>query len=148
MFIAFLFPFTVGLISGVATRYVQRHVEVHATFPDAKPDPVFRVDQEGRVVRMGARTRTIFEDRTVTAPRVLGDQVWREVLKAHAAGTNVGLDTVVHYEPIDSWFLVAHSAGEDRKFINLYLTLISAELGRKLAGSRREELSAKMNRVR
>ena len=148
VFIAFLFPFTVGLISGVATRYVQRHVEAHATFPDAKPDPVFRVDLEGRVVRMGARTRMIFENRTVTAPRVLGDQVWREVLKAHAAGTSIGLDTAIHYEPIDSWFLVAHSAGEDRKFINLYLTLISAELGRKLAGSRREELSTQMNRVR
>ena len=72
VFIAYFFPFTVGLTSGVTTRYVQRHVESRAAFPDTKPDPVFRVDLAGDVVRMGTRTRAIFGDRTVTAPSILG----------------------------------------------------------------------------
>jgi hypothetical protein len=128
--IAFLFPFTVGLVSGVATRYVQRHVEAHAIFPDAKPDPVFRVDLDGIVVDMGARTKGIFENHTVTAQHVLGDQVWQEILRCHAAKTSIEIDTVIYCDLVDSWYLVAHSASEDHKLINLYLTHISAALGK------------------
>ena len=134
VFIAFFFPFTVGLVSGVGTRYVQRHVEARATFPDAKPDPVFRVDLDGNVRRMGARTRLLFGNRTVTAPQILGDQVWQEVLRAHEAGTSIELDRVIYCGLIDSWFLVAHSPSEDRQSVNLYLTHISAELGKKASG--------------
>ena len=134
IFIAFFFPFTVGMVSGVATRYMQRHVEAHATFPDAKPDPVFRVDLDGNVKRMGARTRSLFANRTVTAPQILGDQVWQEVLKEHEAGTSIELDRIIYCDLIDSWFLVAHSSGKDRQSVNLYLTHISAELGKKASG--------------
>ena len=89
--LAFLFPFTVGLTSGVATRYMRRHVEAHATFPDAKPDPVFCVDLAGNVKRMGARTRAIFGVDSVTAPEVLGADLWQELLRANASGSTNSL---------------------------------------------------------
>jgi hypothetical protein len=126
--LAFLFPFSVGLASGVATRYMQRHIEAHANFPDAKPDPVFCVDLAGKVKRMGARTRAIFGVDSITAPEVLGTNLWQDLLRANASGATIGLDQVIYFQPLDAWFLVAHSPGADGASINIYLTHVSPEL--------------------
>ena len=108
VFIGFAFPFIVSLFSGAYAHYEQRHVAARATFPDEKPDPVFRVDLDGRVVRMSARTRQLFGPHEVTASSVLGPALWKEILTAHRAGRTIGTDRVIHYAPTNSWFLVAH----------------------------------------
>jgi hypothetical protein len=42
IFIAYAFPFCVGIYSAVVARYRLRRIESVADFPDRKPDPVFR----------------------------------------------------------------------------------------------------------
>lgn len=52
IFIAYAFPFCVGIYSAVAARYRLRRIESVAEFPDRKPDPVFRATKSGRLVEV------------------------------------------------------------------------------------------------
>ncbi len=61
VFLAYAFPFCVGIYSAVAVRYANRRIESIADFPDRKPDPVFRAARDGRLVEVGANTQRMFE---------------------------------------------------------------------------------------
>lgn len=122
IFVAFLFPFLVALASGVATRYGQRDVEARASFPDEKPDPVLRVDEDGRIVQMGHNTSQLLKAHPAEdAPALLGEAAWETVLAAHHDHEPLDGDLVVEYA--GTHYLVAYSSSE--AFINLYLARLA-----------------------
>lgn len=118
IFIAYAFPFCVGIYSAVAARYRLRRIESVADFPDRKPDPVFRASRSGRLVEVGAKTRELFELHQVDrAQKILGDEVWQKVIGP--GGLEPG--TRVHFAPEDADYIVAHAPTPDGEF-NVYLT--------------------------
>ena len=44
-----------------ATRFRTHAAEMRASFPDLKPDPVFRVAPDGKIVDAGARTMVLLK---------------------------------------------------------------------------------------
>ena len=80
VFLAFAFPFCVGIYSAVAARYKNRRMESIADFPERMPDPVFRATRSGELVELGATTRQMFERHGIDcAQRILGEEVWNRI---------------------------------------------------------------------
>lgn len=118
VFIAYAFPFCVGIYSAVAARYHLRRIESVADFPDRKPDPVFRATRSGRLVEVGAKTRELFErHRVEKAQQILGDEVWQKIVGS--AGLDAG--TRIYYAAEDVEYFVAHVPTDNGEF-NVYLT--------------------------
>ena len=121
VFLAYAFPFCVGVYSGVAARYKNRRVESIADFPDRKPDPVFRAARSGRVVEVGANTRRLFERyRIESAQQILGVEVWDRIVSLEPLPPG----TKVLFEPEGTEYLVAHALTADGEF-NVYLSRLS-----------------------
>lgn len=121
VFLAYAFPFCVGIYSAVAARYKNRRIESIADFPERKPDPVFRVNRQGQIVEVGAQTQELFARYQVdSAQRILGPETWREIVSGDA-GTK---PRSVYFEAEGAEYLVAHvPTGNDE--INIYLTRVS-----------------------
>jgi hypothetical protein len=120
VFLAYAFPFCVGIYSAVAARYKNRRIESIADFPERKPDPVFRADKAGRLIEAGATTRVFFEKYGVDrAQKILGDDLWTQINRNWSdAGSHKvyfaaeGVEYIVNHVPT--------SNGE----INIYLTRV------------------------
>ena len=118
VFLAYVFPFCVGIYSSVATRYKNRRVESIADFPERKPDPVFRATQNGKLVEVGAATQNFFDKHDIDcAQAILGDKTWEEII----SGERAEIGTTIYFAAEDVNFLVAHAptANDD---INIYLS--------------------------
>lgn len=121
IFLAFAFPFCVGIYSAVAARYKNRRIESIADFPEKKPDPVFRVNRQGKIVEVGRETQKFFERFHVdSAQAILGVDTWEYILDNESATKRV----VVNFDAEGEKYLVAHTPTRDGQ-INIYLTRIS-----------------------
>jgi len=122
IFLAYAFPVCVGVYSSVATRYKTRRFESVADFPDRKPDPVFRVARDGKIVELGAATRKLFDRYQIdTAQKILGEKVWAEIIGKNGPG-NSG---TVFFEAEGASYIVSHAPTNDDQ-INVYLTRLPA----------------------
>jgi hypothetical protein len=121
IFLAYAFPFCVGIYSAVAVRYKLRRIESIADFPDRKPDPVFRATRDGRLVEVGANTQRMFEKYQIDrAQKLLGEQLWADIVSGEPSGGQLS----VHFEPENAEYLVTHAPTDDGEF-NVYLTRLS-----------------------
>ncbi len=121
IFLAFAFPFCVGIYSAVAARYKNRRVESIADFPERKPDPVFRVRRDGQVVEVGANTQAFFTNFQIDrAQQLLGDEVWAKITSDEDTGGRL----VVYFEAEGENYLVAHAPTRNNE-INIYMTRLS-----------------------
>lgn len=121
VFLAFAFPFCVGIYSAVAARYKNRRIESIADFPERKPDPVFRARKDGQLVEVGANTQKFFARFQIDrAQQLLGDDVWAKIT------SNVGSEEriVVYFEAEGEKYLVAHAPTKNDE-INIYMTRLS-----------------------
>ncbi|MCH7651366.1 MAG: hypothetical protein IIA63_09450, partial [Nitrospinae bacterium] len=120
--LAYAFPLCVGVYSSVATRYKTRRFESVADFPDRKPDPVFRVARDGKIVELGAATRELFDQYQVdTAQKILGEKLWAEIVVKEGPG-NSG---TIFFEAEGASYIVSHAPTSDDQ-INVYLTRLPA----------------------
>lgn len=124
VFLAFAFPFCVGIYSAVAARYKNRRIESIADFPERKPDPVFRASTDGRLVEVGANTQKFFTKFDIDrAQQLLGDDVWARIVSEDGPTEKI----VVFFEAEGEKYLVAHAPTRDDE-INVYMTRISSTL--------------------
>ena len=122
IFLAFAFPVCVGIYSSVATRYKTRRFESVADFPDRKPDPVFRVARDGKIVELGAATQQMFDQYQVdSAQKILGEKIWAEIIATEGPG-NSG---TVFFKAEGASYIVSHAPTNDDQ-INVYLTRLPA----------------------
>ena len=118
VFLAYAFPFCVGIYSSVATRYKNRRIESIADFPERKPDPVFRVSQSGKLVEVGATKQSFFDKHGIDcAQAILGEKTWGET----TSGERDEIGTTVYFAAEDVNFLVAHAPTANDE-INIYLS--------------------------
>ena len=121
VFLAYAFPFCVGIYSAVAARYANRRIESIADFPDRKPDPVFRAARDGRLVEVGANTQRMFEKyRIDCAQKILGETIWADIASDKPADGPIRF----LFEAEGAEYLVAHAPTEDGE-INIYLTRLA-----------------------
>lgn len=122
IFMGFAFPFGVGLYSAVASSYADRHRLAMADFPDKKPDPVFRVADDGEVLGAGAMTEALFRAHGIThARQILGEQLWAQI----ARGERLPEDTRIRFDAADVTYLVQHAPAEPEG-VNVYLTRLAS----------------------
>ncbi len=118
IFLAYAFPFCVGIYSVVVARYKNRRVESIAEFPDQKPDPVFRATMEGQLVEVGAETQILFDKHDITAAQhIIGDELWVKISSGNAIFDGIRL----HFEPEGVDYLVT-SRPMENSHINVYMT--------------------------
>lgn len=118
MFIAFAFPFCVGIYSAVSARYKNRRIESIADFPERKPDPVFRANQNGQLLELGSTTKTFFEKYDiVSADQFLGADIWSKIKSGNAQTEGIRF----HFKAEGAEYLVAHTMTKNDN-INIYLT--------------------------
>jgi hypothetical protein len=120
VFLAYAFPFCVGTYSAVAARYKIRRFESIADFPERKPDPVFRVNKQGRLVEAGATTRSFFDKYGIdSAQKILGEEVWSQIVLNGMGARNFK----IFFEAEGAEYIVTHvpTANEE---INIYLTRV------------------------
>ncbi len=121
VFLAYAFPFCVGIYSAVAVRYANRRIESIADFPDRKPDPVFRATRDGRLVEVGANTQRMFEKYQIDyAQNILGQQLWADIVSDKPIDGQIR----IFFEAEGAEYLVAHAPTEDGE-INVYLTRLA-----------------------
>ncbi len=121
VFLAYAFPFCVGIYSAVAVRYANRRIESIADFPDRKPDPVFRATRDGRLVEVGANTQRMFEKHQIDyAQKMLGQQLWADIVSDKPIDGQIR----IFFEAEGAEYLVAHAPTEDGA-INVYLTRLA-----------------------
>lgn len=121
VFLAFAFPFCVGVYSAVAARYKNRRVESIADFPERKPDPVFRAKMTGELVEVGANTQRFFDRFEVDcAQRILGEEVWEKITSNEHSDERM----VIFFEAEREKYLVAHTPTRNAE-INIYMTRLS-----------------------
>jgi hypothetical protein len=121
VFLAFAFPFLVGIYSAVAARYKNRRIESMADFPERKPDPVFRARKDGELVEVGANTQKFFEKFEIRrAQQLLGDDVWGKITSDEGNEEKF----LVCFEPEGENYLVAHAQTRNGE-INIYMTRLS-----------------------
>ncbi len=118
IFLAYAFPFCVGIYSGVAARYKNRRLESIADFPERKPDPVFRATRSGQLVEVGANTQKLFDRYEIDcAQKILGDAVWADIVSGKPSDRQVE----IYFEAEEAQYLVAHAPTANDQ-INVYLT--------------------------
>ena len=118
VFLAFAFPFCVGIYSAVAARYKNRRLESIADFPERKPDPVFRAKKNGQLVEAGASTKEFFERFQIDcAQRILGEDVWVRITSDKQTNEKI----VIFFEAEGEKYLVTHTPTSDDE-INIYMT--------------------------
>jgi len=121
VFLAFAFPFCVGIYSAVASRYKNRRMESLARFPEQKPDPVFRAKKDGRFVEVGANTQKFFSRFKVdSAQGILGEDIWARIISGEELGNNF----VIDFYAEGNKYVVVHALTRDEE-INVYMTRIS-----------------------
>jgi len=120
--VAYVFPIIVQVHSAVTSRIRGHGAEMRAAFIDSKPDPVFRVAADGRIIDADASTRAqLTRCGLDTAQDVLGAELWERICEAHRSGRQLPRETYIRVEALDDSFFVAHSAGADGA-ANIYLT--------------------------
>ena len=125
IFLAYAFPFLVGIYSAVAARYANRRIESIADFPERKPDPVFRATRDGRLVEAGARTQEMFERYGIDcAQKILGEETWAQILAKQPEEGKA----LIFFEAEDVEYLVSHAPTANGE-INLYLTRLCGNRG-------------------
>jgi len=118
IFLAYAFPLCVGIYSSVATRYKTRRFESVADFPDRKPDPVFRAAPSGRIVELGAATRTLFERYDIdSAQAILGEEIWQDIVTKQVSACG----RKIFFEPEGASYVLSHAPTNNEE-INVYLT--------------------------
>jgi hypothetical protein len=121
IFLAFAFPFCVGIYSAVAARYKNRRVESIADFPERKPDPVFRANRDGALIEVGESTRQFFARYQIDcAQRILGEEAWLKITSDQGSDERL----VVHFEAEGERYLVAHAPTRNDQ-INIYMTRLT-----------------------
>jgi hypothetical protein len=121
VFLAFAFPFCVGIYSAVAARYKNRRVESIADFPEKKPDPVFRAEKGGKLVEVGENTQKFFDRFKIDcAQKILGDEAWEQITSNEQSDKRI----VIHFEAEGEKYLVAHAPTRNNQ-INIYMTRLT-----------------------
>lgn len=121
VFLAFAFPFCVGIYSAVAARYKNRRMESIADFPERKPDPVFRATRDGQLVEAGASTQKFFTRFQIErAQQLLGNDVWAKIISDVSNEERI----IVYFEAEKERYLVAHAPTRNDE-INIYMTRLS-----------------------
>ena len=121
IFLAFAFPFCVGIYSAVAARYKNRRMESIADFPEQKPDPVFRANRDGQLVEVGDNTRKFFEKFQIdSAQQIIGEDAWQKII----SNDNFGERIIVAFEAEGEKYLVAYAPTRNEQ-INIYMTRLS-----------------------
>jgi len=121
VFLAYAFPFCVGIYSAVVARYKNRRIESIADFPERKPDPVLRAARDGRLVEVGASTQRMFDKyRIDSAQQILGETIWADIVSDRPVDGQVR----ILFEAEGAEYLVAHAPTEDGA-INVYLTRLA-----------------------
>ncbi len=122
--IAYLFPVVVQVHSAVSSRMRTHAAELRADFPDRKPDPVFRVSSDGRIIDAGASTMVLLKKHGLSdVKQLLGEELWSEILELQKREQKLPRETAVHVDALDTSFLVTHSPAMDGA-VNIYLTEI------------------------
>ncbi len=125
VFLAYAFPFCVGVYSAAAARYKMRRIESIADFPERCPDPVFRATPSGRLVETGAATRLLFDRHRIDcAQKILGEAVWSRIVSQPHSGAG----TTVYFAAEDVDYLVTHAPSANGE-INVYLASLPARRG-------------------
>jgi hypothetical protein len=120
--LAYLFPIAVQIHSAVRTRMRGHASELRATFPDSKPDPVFRAAPDGKIIDAGETTRTILNKHKLEqAQDVLGDELFAQIIKLQEKGARLPRETAIKIAPLQASYLVVHSPASDGA-VNIYLT--------------------------
>lgn len=121
VFLAFAFPFCVGIYSAVAARYKNRRIESIADFPERKPDPVFRANRDGQLVEVGETTQEFFNRFQIDcAQKILGEDTWDYIVTNEETDKRV----VISFEAEGEKYLVAHTPTRNNQ-INIYMTRLS-----------------------
>ena len=121
VFLAFAFPFCVGIYSAVAARYKNRRVESMADFPERKPDPVFRAKKNGQLVEVGESTQKFFERFQIDcAQQILGEESWEKIVSNEQSDERI----IVYFEAEREKYLVAYAPTKDDQ-INVYMTRLT-----------------------
>jgi len=124
MLLGFMFPFCVGILTAVITRYANRETESMAIFPNHKPDPVFRADKDGHIIAMGKSTSHLFDAYGFTsAESIIGEQTWKEIMANHhpeIMKTGYLADTIQIGKDMTR-FLVAYVVMPEQ-VVNIYMT--------------------------
>jgi hypothetical protein len=125
VFLAYAFPFCVGIYSAVVARYKNRRLESIADFPERKPDPVFRASRDGQLVEVGATTQVLFDKYQVdSAQKILGEEIWDQIVSVQPSKGS----TKVFFEAEHAEYLVSHAPTDD-DLINVYLTRLTDHRG-------------------
>ena len=118
IFLAYAFPFCVGIYSAVVARYKIRRIESIADFPERCPDPVFRAARDGRLVEAGANAQLLFEKHRIDyAQKILGEEIWAQIVSKQDASA----EATVYFEAEDVEYLVTHVPTANDQ-INVYLS--------------------------
>lgn len=129
VFLAYAFPFCVGIYSAVAARYKNRRIESIADFPERKPDPVFRAARDGQLVEAGARTQEMFERYGIdSAQKILGEETWAQILAKQPEEGKA----LIFFEAEGVEYQVSHAPTANGE-INLYLTRLCGDRGSRAA---------------
>ncbi len=121
VFLAFAFPFCVGIYSAVAARYKNRRIESIADFPERKPDPVFRAKKNGQLVEVGESTQRFFERFQIDcAQRILGEEAWSKIISNEQLDERI----IIHFEAEKEKYLVTYAPTKNDQ-INIYMTRLS-----------------------
>ncbi len=121
VFLAFAFPFCVGIYSAVAARYKNRRIESIADFPEKKPDPVFRASRDGQLVEVGETTQEFFNRFQIDcAQKILGEDTWDYIVTNEETDKRV----VIRFGAEGEKYLVSHTPTRNNQ-INVYMTRLS-----------------------
>jgi len=121
VFLAFAFPFCVGIYSAVAARYKNRRFESISDFPDRKPDPVFRAKKDGQLVEVGENTRKFFEKFEIDrAQKIIGEEAWQDIISNDNSDKRITVEFAAEGEK----YLVTHAPTMHEQ-INIYMTRLS-----------------------
>jgi hypothetical protein len=122
IFLGYFFPFLVSLYSAVMTRLGSREIELKAQLPDHKPDPVFCVNQQGKLITCGKTTQTLFNAIGFTdAGDFLGQTMWRNILDDLNGVTSQPFSTLFYCKAAKMSFQTRYVKNAEGS-INIYLS--------------------------
>ena len=122
--LGFIFPLFVSAYASARARVELGAAASLARFPDLKPDPVFRAQQDGTIIEAGAQTRILFERHGVgRAQDIIGSALWERIAAAAGHSEDFPAPETVHFPPADRWYVVTASTAPDG--INFYLAGVS-----------------------
>lgn len=117
LLLAYLFPLAVGVYSSARARRPAESALALADFTNRKPDSVFRVGRDGRILSVGTGSRRILAEHCVEhAGQLVGKPLWDRIVAGSEPTCGIHI-----LSPLDGRaYTVSHAAGPDG-CVDLYL---------------------------